>query len=67
MSGSDSDGAGSEPDLETLTRRAAEARLLRDAEAGPGLSHPAHSSGSEDGDPKDDKPPGQSGMASGTC
>ena len=57
MSGSDSDG--SEADLETLSRRAAEARLLRDAQAGAG-HRLASSSGSEDGDPGDDTPPGQS-------
>lgn len=55
-SGSDSDGSGSEQgDLETLTRRAAEARLLRDAEAGPAGRFRADSSSSDDS--KDDTPP----------
>ncbi|XP_043195781.1 ankyrin repeat domain-containing protein 49-like [Amphibalanus amphitrite] len=56
MSDTDSDAAGSEPDLETLSRRAAEARLLRDAEAGPARLR-AGSSGSEDGDATDSGPP----------
>ena len=63
MSDTDSDAAGSEPDLETLSRRAAEARLLRDAQAGPG-SHLVGSSASDDGDVTDDTPPGEPCMRS---